>query len=119
MSILPSNLSWSITPYENENASTHTAHVERWISSGDRHDYAEVRLEPPLLPSESGVPEVLERVILAARFAGETLVPRPSRPVHVYVLTPKLGTRSTDTISPNDLAIRLWAIVNTPASELT
>jgi hypothetical protein len=66
-------MAWMLRPAENPQGTAHRARFRRWITSGERDDYADVLIDPPLEPRESGVPESLARVILAPRHRGVSL----------------------------------------------
>lgn len=111
MSTQPSNTSWSIRPFENSSISPHLTQFKRWVSSGERDDYAAVRIIPPLNPYESGADEILEDVILAPRHAGVSLRHIAEYPVHVYVLTTSPSRTEAQSIPPNEFSIRIWALL--------
>jgi hypothetical protein len=89
----------------------------RWVTSGERTDYAEVVFEPPLDPRESGIPERLTRVILAPRHRGVTLRSLTEFPAHVYVATAPLGLEDEASIPSDALKFRIWGVLEGPASD--
>ena len=106
-----SSTNWSIRPFEDSSISPHLTQFKTWVSSGERDDYAAVRIIPPLSPYESGANEVLEDVILAPRHAGVSLRHIAEYPVHVYVLTSSPGRAETKSIPPEEFSIRIWAVL--------
>jgi hypothetical protein len=87
--------------------------ARRWIASSarSRSDYADVAIEPPLDPTESGASEALTRVILAPRHRGVTLKSLTQFPADVYVATAPEALLEADTVQPDALKIRIWAVL--------
>jgi hypothetical protein len=96
----------------------HRARFQRWITCGERDDYADVLIDPPLEPTESGIPETLTRVLLAPRHRGVSLKEDAQFPVDVYVVTVPKVLRDATTVTPDALKIRLWAVLEGVAREL-
>jgi hypothetical protein len=94
----------------------HYARFLGWIACGEREDYADVVLDPPLAPAESGVPETLTRVVLAPRHRGVSLKSVGQFPADVYVVTVPEVLFGAETVSPDALKIRLWAVLEGVAS---
>jgi hypothetical protein len=106
-----------LRPAENPNGMPHRAGFCRWVTSGERDDYAEVLIDPPLEPVESGVPETLGRVLLAPRHRGVSLKADTQFPVHVYVVTVPQVLLGATTVSPDALKIRMWAVLEGAAKD--
>jgi hypothetical protein len=102
---------WLLRPAENATAVPHRARFRRWVSSGERSDYADVLIEPPLDPTESGIPETLTRVILAPRHRGVTLKSLTQFPADVYVVTAPQDLEDAASIQPDALKIRIWGVL--------
>lgn len=105
-------IGWQLRPYENHLAAPHRALFHRWVTVGQRNDYAYVSLDPPLHPSESGISESLERVVLGPRHEGVRLDQFGATwPVHVYLLTAAPEAAEGGTIPADGLKIRGWALL--------
>ena len=102
---------WMLRPAENPHGMPHRARFRRWITCGERDDYADVLIDPPLEPTESGIPETLTGVLLAPRHRGVSLKGDAQFPVDVYVVTVPQELRDTTTVTPDALKIRLWAVL--------
>lgn len=105
-----------IRPAESAGVAAHRARFRRWIVCGERDDYADVLIDPPFAPTESGVPETLARVILAPRHRGVSLKAVGQFPVHVYVVTVPEVLWDAAVVSPDSLKIRLWAVLEGQAA---
>lgn len=102
---------WLLRPAENTTALPHQARFRRWVSSGARSDYADVLIEPPLDPEESGISEILTHVILAPRHRGVTLRSLTQFPADVYVATAPHDLEDAASIQPDALKIRIWGVL--------
>ncbi|MBW3634820.1 MAG: hypothetical protein KY456_17510 [Chloroflexi bacterium] len=104
---------WLIKPAEApELARLHRAHFRGWVTCGERDDYAWVYLDPPFLPTDSGISDSLETVLLAPRHQGVFLNGTEMRwPVHVYLLTAPPDLYLATDIPPDALKIRLWGVL--------
>ena len=72
----------------------------------------EVRWDPPMLPSDSGIPDTLERVLLGPRHEGVFLNDADIEwPVHVYVTTAPPVLDGASEIPPDALKIRIWGLL--------
>ncbi|HUY45860.1 MAG TPA: hypothetical protein VMV92_09070 [Streptosporangiaceae bacterium] len=113
MSTRPSDhpAGWLLRPAENAAAVPHRARFRRWVVCGERSNYADVVIEPPLDPTESGVPETLTRVILAPRHRGVTLKSLTRFPADVYVATAPQVLLDAAAVQPDALKIRIWAVL--------
>jgi hypothetical protein len=89
----------------------HRARFRRWVASGERTDYADVVIEPPLDPTESGISETLTRVILAPRHRGVTLTSLTRFPADVYVVTAPDNMQDAANVPPDALKIRIWGVL--------
>ena len=94
-------------PYE-----PRACHTITRLRSELRDDMALVEVLPPLPRHVYDTAEELGQLILAPRFAGDTLFPTASRPVPVYVcrLNEKAAIQG-DTIRASDLTILDWGEV--------
>jgi hypothetical protein len=102
---------WLLRPAENEDVEPHRVRFVRWVASGERDDYAEVAIEPPMQPPESGVPDTLSEVVLAPRHSGISLRSVSTYPVDVYVLTAPPEAMQENTIPPDAFKIRFWGLL--------
>lgn len=102
---------WMLRPAENPGGMPHRARFRRWITCGERDDYADVLIDPPLEPTESGVQETLTRVLLAPRHRGVSLKEGAQFPVDVYVVTVPQVLRDATAVTPDALKIRLWGVL--------
>ncbi len=104
---------WLLLPAEGDVVSPHQARFRRWVSCGERDDYAAVTVEPPFEPSETGLPRALADVILGPRHLGVNLRSLTEFPAHVYVMTasPPLAGGDAPVVSPDALEIRMWALL--------
>jgi hypothetical protein len=103
---------WLLRPAENVAAVPHRARFRRWVASGERTDYADVVIEPPLEPAESGISETLSRVILAPRHRGVTLKSLTQFPADVYVVTAPDDLLDAQLVEPDALKIRIWGVLD-------
>jgi hypothetical protein len=106
-----------LRPAESPNGMPHRARFRRWLTCGDRDDYADVLIDPPLEPTESGIAETLTRVLLAPRHRGVSLKQDAQFPVDVYVVTVPQELRDATTLTPDALKIRIWAVLEEIAME--
>jgi hypothetical protein len=100
-----------LRPAENATAAPHRARFRRWDVCGERSDYADVVIEPPLDPTESGVRETL-----TPRNPGtaspESLAQVMTRfPADVYVTTVPQVLLDAARVQPDALKIRIWAVL--------
>jgi hypothetical protein len=102
---------WLLRPAENATAEPHCAWFRRWVASGERSDYADVVIQPALDPVESGISEMLTRVILAPRHRGVTLKSLTRFPVDVYVVTAPQDLLDAAVVQPDALKVRIWGVL--------
>lgn len=82
------------------------------VRCGDRNDYAWCEISPPLEGWKFGRRVPLGRVLLAPRFAGDTLFPDPTKPCHVYVAISSSGIDAGASIAPDDVKIIAWGLLD-------
>jgi hypothetical protein len=99
-----------LRPAENPRGIPHRVQFCRWITCGERDDHADVLIDPPLEPTESGIPETLTGVLLAPRHRGVSLKEDAQFPVDVHVVTMPQALREAAT-APDALKFRLWAVL--------
>lgn len=113
MSTLPSETTdWLLRPAEAPDDEPHRACFQHWVSSGERNDYAAVVIDPPWLPTETGIVESLCDVVIAPRHRGVSLRSASHYPVDVYVLTVPELLKNASTVPPDAFKIRLWALLD-------
>lgn len=102
---------WLLTPTEGD-PRYREAVFDRWVSSGQRTDYAAVTFDPPLEPLETGVSHSIATAILAPRHEGVDLrAPTATWPIHVYVLTTPDELAGSSDVPPDALKIEFWGLL--------
>jgi hypothetical protein len=104
--------SWLISPAESMTGGVGSrASLLRWVTCGDRADYAAVAFDPVLRPETWGVSSPVADAVLAPRHAGFSLTTGPF-PLDAFVATVGRDISEPSVIEPSDLKIRIWVVVS-------
>ena len=101
-----------ITSYEPEDVYGRTMVVlSKTVQCGDRSDYYWATLNPPISREKLGIGEDLKQVLLAPRFAGDSIDQAAETSIHVYICTVESDQFGAQEISPDDVRIVNWALL--------
>lgn len=103
-----------LTSFEPENAyKPREVLFERFIKCGNRDDYVIAKILPPLEGELFGKKGNIDRVVLAPRHKGISIMETTNWPIHVYVcVIKKKDILQNSLINPDELSIINWGLLN-------
>jgi len=104
--------SLKMTPYEPEGAySPKTVTLRGSVSCGERDDYFWAEVDPAFAPPALGLEAPLSLVLLAPRFAGDSISESAAWPLHVYVCRASETPAGSREVPVDDVQILNWGLL--------
>ena len=101
-----------LTSYEPEGAySVRAVTLKKTVSCGTRNDYYWAEIDPSFSPPMFGLEIEIASVLLAPRFAGDTILKSTNEEIHVYVCTTKTLPIGATPVPVDDVIILNWGLL--------
>lgn len=101
-----------MTSYEPEGAySPRTITLRERVSCGRRDDYFWAEVDPAFAPPDLGLEKSLSLILLAPRFAGDTITKSANWPLHVYVCRTRMTQDRSKEVAVDDVQILNWGLL--------